>query len=219
MRLRKRTKTGAKKVQTSAVEHPIIYFSDWFKAIMASFPKIFLGGYDLHRDTEKYMDMFATFWMNFEPLQSAHPVYQKTPEERQWCVPIALHGDEGRGLAKVPLLVISFQVLIPFTGPENLSQTEPLEPKMFWDILVGLFWDIWDGVWDLNKCGLVDLKQLRHSFTTRLLYTLIPSTWYSGDSSVDGLLRAMASDLTKCFEEGIPVEVPCRSLYIYIIYI
>lgn len=118
--LKKRTKKG-KKVHRCEVEHPVIHLSEWFRSIMANFPKFFLGGFTLD-SFEKYEDMFATFWANFEGLQPTHP---------RRSVPLALHGDEGRGLAKVPLMVISFQVLIPFTGPDNLSHTQNLKSILF----------------------------------------------------------------------------------------
>ena len=121
--LKKRNKTGAKKVQRCQVDHHVIHFSDWFRSIMANFPKFFLGGWDRDLDCAKYEAMFSLFWKNFEGLQPNHPIYSKPADIRARSVPIAIHGDEGRGLAKVPLLVISFQVLIPFTGENNLSQT------------------------------------------------------------------------------------------------
>lgn len=89
---------------------------------MRDCPKFFLGGFTPLRDEQEYGDMFATFWSNFQTIQPSHPIYsQKSDEERRRCIPYAWHGDEGRGLCKVPLLVLSYQVLIPFTGPDNLN--------------------------------------------------------------------------------------------------
>ena len=50
--------------------------------------------------------------------------------------------------------------------------------------------------------------QVRHSFTTRLLYSLIPSTWYAkNDASVDGLLKDLSTDMTDIFQHGITIQV------------
>lgn len=50
---------------------------------------------------------------------------------------------------------------------------------------------------------------VRHSFTTRLLFSLLPSTWYAkNDVSLEGLLNAMSDDLVRLFENGILCQVP-----------
>lgn len=48
----------------------------------------------------------------------------------------------------------------------------------------------------------------RHSFTTRLLYTVMPATMYAKkDSSIDALMEGIASDFIRLFNEGISVTV------------
>lgn len=95
---------------------------------MEVFPNFFLAGQNLEENLEGYRAIFGNFWSNFRTQQQNHPVYlEKTLAERQTCVPIAVHGDEGRGLSKVPLLVISFQPAIPSSGPNNLSQSQHLD--------------------------------------------------------------------------------------------
>ncbi|CAL1156374.1 unnamed protein product [Cladocopium goreaui] len=64
--------------------------------------------------------------------------------------------------------------------------------------------------------GLVDLHQVqmrmtwptlfyRHSYTTRLLATLMPANWYAKkDATISGIfLEALANDLTRLFESGV----------------
>ena len=47
----------------------------------------------------------------------------------------------------------------------------------------------------------------RHTYTTRLLATILPSACYAkNDKSVDGLHRAMADDLIASFRDGVTVE-------------
>ena len=49
-------------------------------------------------------------------------------------------------------------------------------------------------------------KNLRHSFTTRLVYTVVPSEYYAA-GTIDCLHRALADDVMKLYEEGL--EVTC----------
>ena len=119
-----RNHNRARKVVTTKIPYPVLHLSSWFASIMVNFSKFFLGGFEI-AETKKYEEMLGEFWANYESFQPTHPIYSsKTLEERRKCIPYALHGDEGRGACKVPLLVISFQVIIPYTGPENLSQSK-----------------------------------------------------------------------------------------------
>lgn len=53
-------------------------------------------------------------------------------------------------------------------------------------------------------------RAFRHSFTTRLLFSLLPASWYAKrDASVLGLLRALADDMTSLFQEGVGVSATC----------
>ncbi len=163
------------------------------------FPKFFLGGFDIS-ETDEYESMFAEFWRNYATCHPSHPVYEKSEEDQKRCIPIALHGDEGRSLAKVPLLVISYQVLIPYTGPNDLSLAQYPRCKMIPSCIhVPVINEEFQGWW---------VGQVRHSFTTRLLYSLIPSTWYAkNDASVDGLLKDLSTDMTDIFQHGITIQV------------
>ena len=64
-----------------------------------------------------------------------------------------------------------------------------------------------------KRIGLVtqyslNRDDLRHSFTTRLLHSLIPATWYaSKDASVFDLCQALANDLTALLHTGVSVDV------------
>ncbi|CAK9029323.1 unnamed protein product [Durusdinium trenchii] len=62
--------------------------------------------------------------------------------------------------------------------------------------------------WPGTDSRRVGGKVQMNSFTTRLLYTLMPATWYARkDASIRGLLQALAADLTALFEEGLTVTV------------
>lgn len=123
VRLRGKINSKGKRVVTQKkVDFPVILFSSWFKAIMESYPYFFLAGCTL--DSPEWGPMFGEFWRWFEGVEPTHPIHQKSESDKQRCVPIALHGDEGRGLAKTPLMVWSFQVIIPSSGPNNLNTTQ-----------------------------------------------------------------------------------------------
>ena len=48
----------------------------------------------------------------------------------------------------------------------------------------------------------------RHSYTTRLLSTILPSACYAhNDKSIDGLHQAMVEDLQALAEDGVEIDV------------
>jgi len=95
--------------------------------LLTSYPKFFLGGFSPVDDGEEsYLAMFGRFWDRYRAEQPQHPIFEKSIDHQRATIPFALHGDEGRGLAKVPLMVLAFQVIIPFSVENNLnSETFP----------------------------------------------------------------------------------------------
>ena len=54
---------------------------------------------------------------------------------------------------------------------------------------------------------------LRHSFCTRLLHTIMPSSLYAAkDKTIDRLHENMTEDLTKLYNEGIEIEATPQHL-------
>lgn len=120
-----RTTQGKRRRREITVKHPIILLSRWMQAILSSYPKFFLGGHCPESDgVDDYRAMFSRFWERFRPGHPDHPVYQKSVEQRSSTIPIAIHGDEGRGLAKVPVLVLAYQVMIPYSGENKLNSSK-----------------------------------------------------------------------------------------------
>lgn len=113
-------------VYDKKVDYPVIFLSDWFETVMAECPRFFLGGFDLDSQQHEWSAMFYNFWQYYEGVNPLHPVHKKTALQKQRSIPVALHGDEGRGLSKVPLLVWSFQCIIPSSGWNKLNTTQYL---------------------------------------------------------------------------------------------
>ena len=55
-------------------------------------------------------------------VNADHAIYsEKSVEQRAFTIPVAVHGDEGRGLAKLPVLVESYQPILPGCGEDKLN--------------------------------------------------------------------------------------------------
>lgn len=122
IRARQKPGKGKKVLIHKKVDFPVIHLSSWFVQIMESCPEFFLVGCAL--DSPDWGPFFSNFWRCYTDVDPDHPVHKKSEYEKRHCLPMALHGDEGRGLAKVPLMVWSFQVICPFSGPNDLNTTQ-----------------------------------------------------------------------------------------------
>lgn len=99
--------------------HPVLHLSSWAECIFDAGGHFFLGGNDL--------DSFDTFRVELETFWSrflvAEPTFPRL-DESEWgfTIPMAIHGDEGRGRGKLPVLVASVQTLMPICpGRTNLA--------------------------------------------------------------------------------------------------
>ncbi|CAK9059514.1 Uncharacterized protein SCF082_LOCUS31516 [Durusdinium trenchii] len=176
IKVKKPNKSGRRIKKEETVDFPIILLSSWMQSILPTCPQFFLGGLALE-DRSLYHDMLQSYWEGFLSNYPDHLIKNKPVAFKRNCIPIAVHGDEGRTLGKTPLLVISYQVVIPHNGPNelNIKKTSGLHPNYFFivlHLLEGYFYD------------------------------LVPM-----DASISGLCKALADDMTKLYETGVTVDV------------
>ena len=81
----------------------------------------FLLGGSTCVDSAIYTDMFGRFWDHFESVDPTHAAFQKDRAALQFTIPYCFHGDEGRGLGKQPVMIASYQPMIPWKGENTLN--------------------------------------------------------------------------------------------------
>ena len=102
-------------VRRYQVWFPILKLSSWINYFVKNKPQMILGGYHVSQAQEWQM-MLGAFWQTYQATNPGHPVFS-TPFDLKGCVPNFLHGDEGRGLARRPFMVLSWQTVISHHGP------------------------------------------------------------------------------------------------------
>ena len=98
---------SSKKVM---VQFPVLQLSDWCREIFKLGGQFLLGGWTLDWALA-FGDTLQTFWRRFRCLEPDLPFYNEDHDWR-YCIPYALHGDEGRGAGKRPIMIVSAQPLI-----------------------------------------------------------------------------------------------------------
>ena len=111
------------KVRELDLLYPVITFSSWVTYLLKHAPQYALAGYDLEQ-RDQFTSVFQTFWQRYQSIDPLHPVYANfAPADYGRIIPWALHGDEGRGAAKIPVLVVAFQFVISVLGVNKTNMS------------------------------------------------------------------------------------------------
>lgn len=108
-----------KRPQQALVNYPILRMNDWVDTIFRHGGHFFLGGKPLD-ESMLFRQQLRDFWKNYRVVEPEFPSFRTVPEtEWETCVPLAVHGDEGRGKGKSPIMVVTVQVIMPLDGEKT----------------------------------------------------------------------------------------------------
>ena len=102
-----KTSRRGRPLKTKMVDYPLLRPSDWLTCIFKTGGQFLLAGQTLD-DIEAFGDTLETFWSRYTALDP-HLEFEGNPRLR---IPYLLHGDEGRGRGKKPVLVLSMQPVV-----------------------------------------------------------------------------------------------------------
>ena len=118
-RIRSVSKAKVCEVQT---QFPTLPLSSWMSASFNLGGHFFLGGKGI-QEFEKFSQVLGSWWAKYKVLDPELPFFHQFGEEEYgFGLPMATHGDEGRGRYKRPIMIFSFQpILTNFNGEVNLK--------------------------------------------------------------------------------------------------
>lgn len=113
---------------------PILHLSEWMKtAFTDPYNGFFLlGGKRLPDDLHAVHEMLSQFWERHQFVDGRCTA----PKEPRCTIPYFIHGDEGRGQVKRPILVVSFQPLFSWGGEQTLNLGKILVPIEFFPCIL-----------------------------------------------------------------------------------
>ena len=82
-----------------------------------------LGGLRLQDDLDTIKDMLSVFWAHHQHVH-VDVEMGEPPQQPKCTIPYFTHGDEGRGQAKQPILVVSFQPLMSWGDMESVNASK-----------------------------------------------------------------------------------------------
>ena len=94
--------------------HPVLKLSDWAATVFKSGGHFFMRGQSMDSASEFSLEL-RDFWGKYSKNEPQHPFFEKVPNPDHWgeYIPVMIHGDEGRGRQKQPVLVIAYQPVLP----------------------------------------------------------------------------------------------------------
>ena len=103
------------------VSIPHLKVVDFFAAMLKRHPKLLFGGLKVGGRSRQ---LCKQFWQRFQYYQPDHEIYATySPADWEFVVPLMLHGDKGRGRAKLPCYVFSWET--PFGLPQHVRAAGP----------------------------------------------------------------------------------------------
>lgn len=90
------------------LNHPVLHLSSCAETIFSKGGHFFLQGKDLS-EADDFSRTLLDFW---EKFSTTHPDFVVPNELWDHAIPVCLHGDEGRGRLKQPVMVMSVQPLL-----------------------------------------------------------------------------------------------------------
>ena len=143
-------------------------------------------------------DMLQRFWSRHAFVDAS------VPEFPRQTVPYLIHGDEGRGQCKRPVLVVSFQPILGWSGEDHINSSKYVAYNSAF-FLVGVDFEAWGKTFNEPHIHAISILHAvwRHTYTTRMLYTVLPSENYAPDGSTQhGLLQSLVEDCNRLFTSG-----------------
>ena len=107
------------------VPWPTISLTSWLQYIMqVQGGQLLLQGHHINQP-HLWREALRSFWSKYESVDPLHPVFQdeKLRKDLNCTIPYLVHGDEGRGRMKQPILVIAFQGVLSHLGIGRLNES------------------------------------------------------------------------------------------------
>lgn len=211
-------RTSRKRVHQVLTNYPVLRMVDWVKTIFSYGGHFFLGGKSLD-DAGSFREDLTTFWRNYQVIDPSLPFFAGPGRcESSWAntIPIAVHGDEGRGKCKNPIMVTSVQPIMPLCGNRtNMQGFLEHNPANIYIYIFFLMYDLllWGLGVNFTTYNFFSrfLPQPRPSMCTRLLFTVLPSPY--SKKTFHKLLQVLTDDLIDLETNGLTVSPP---LFVYL---
>jgi hypothetical protein len=204
------TKLRYKKTDSHYVPIHILRIQDIMDMLLQKYPFLLLGGLPIGPTAN---ELLLAFWENYREFHPTHQVFQEHASRLGHVIPLAVHGDEGRGLKKQPFAVFSAETVFGLSTADRIAESAYLQPCTHCP-------SKWPGV--VDESGQPAAKKLRvddrhvqlgvcmahngkeHSYLSRFLSFCMPCSDYKDEHGMlDACMTSFAEGMQGLFKDGI----------------
>ena len=172
---------------------PVLHFRDWCNFLVNGNHTHLLVGLQ-KPDHKREAAILQRFWDKYRYQAPHHPVFTLADNNLLnlgTCVPIAFHGDEGRGRKRGAFLVMSYHSLLG-RGVSTMAKGKREYAKLL-----------------PNFIG--------HTLTTRFLFCALPKLMYTGNREYvfDSLLNLVATEAEDLLQKGVTDNLTGRGQFTF----
>ena len=170
------------------VELPLLLPSSWLSYMMTAFAWVFLGGLEPGVTAAALLTLF---WKEYKRFQPTHAVYEYDDERLSRTIPVALHGDAGRGQKKSPLEILSLEAVLGLnTATPHMSACRCCTPSMY-------------GGGDVSDPASIHLNHKNNSYLSRfLLFAYASKDYEATPNLLKSMIAEVSCDLGRLAREG-----------------
>ena len=182
---------------------PHLKVKHWFKHLLRDQSELVFGGF--RRGSSEAKLAMLCFWENLRGCMPDHAIFRTHRDRLQNCLPIYLFLDEGVGLRKSGVLVISMQVVLGCETARNfmsaLKKAEERNPELELDATT--LKEIMTKSQSHNSAG--------RTYNSRFLYTVLPKKMYKKNTLMTDVLDKLAVECVEvldgvsCSERNYPI--------------
>lgn len=162
---------------------PYVSFTSWLKYLVENDQLQHLVG---EKDVFAMKKILATFWSRFEAIHPDHVICGRTDDNfsKDMCIPVCYHGDEGRGLKKKQLMVLSIHGVLGKGSHGSNKMNNDIDDPL----------------------GPLRLNMVGNTFLTHFLQCVVPISLYTDSpESFFHLIDLQARELADLFHTGLQI--------------
>ena len=189
---------------------PYIRPSTWVKFLVSRHPELIFGGYD---DLTKGEQNLESFWSCYEKVHATHELFvepRNPVRSKANTIPLAFHGDEGRGAKKGNTCVMTIEAVLGTGDPTGRDFrccrgdcSQRLCPSLRKKFGIHECAGCDDGFAPMCAQQVPNLKN--NSFLTKFVVCVLPTKFYKDTCLLEKFMDLFCADIRELCHTGVQV--------------
>ena len=194
------------------VSLPYIDPKEFVRYLLEKTPDLLLGGVSFEMG-EKHLN---TFWENYRSIHPTHDIFQDQNHSYRKLgnsIPLAFHGDEGRGTKKGNTCILMFEAVLGLMDSKTKNKFSACDECYLGESVAKRF-ELGGGYKSHCKdhkhgsplCMQQVANYKYHSFLTKFVVGVLPNDYYKTTDILERLLSKLCASFRELFEDGVTLS-------------